>query len=100
MAMGWKAVGISLDEARDELRTALGERSLPDWASYRWVGDELHVEIRKGGTSTFRLALEAAGAGCRIVERKRKVSMLHRPFVGVVEDFVDEAMRAAGFTRA
>ncbi len=57
------------------------------------------MRIDKGGKSTFVLALKPDGRGSRIVEVKRKVALLHRAFVGSVERFVDDAMRAAGFDR-
>lgn len=99
MAMAWRSMELGVAEAREAIGASIRETDLPDWARVDWSGNDLNVRIDKGGKSTFVLALKPDGRGSRIVEVKRKVALLHRAFVGSVERFVDDAMRAAGFDR-
>jgi len=89
---------LGVAEAKAAIQTSIRETDLPDWARVDWSGNDLNVRIDKLGKSTFVLALKPDGGGSRIVETKRKVAFAHRAFVGSVEKFVDEAMRAAGFS--
>ena len=99
MAMAWRSMELGVSEARAAIEASIREARLPDWARVDWSGDDLNVRIDKGGQSTFVLALKPDGKGCRMVEVRRKVALFHRPFVGSVEGFVDDAVRAAGFSR-
>jgi hypothetical protein len=92
----WIAGEGTMDTIREVLQSVTDDIDVPDFANLQWRGDDLLVSIRKGGSSEFVLGLEPGGIGVRVVERSRKVALLHRPFVGAVEELVDRVMRRAG----
>ncbi len=95
----WIADEGTVDTIRQALQSVTEEIDVPDFAELEWRGNDLAVSIRKGGTSEFLLGLEPGGIGVRVVERTRKVALLHRPFVGAVEELVDRVMSRAGLRK-
>lgn len=96
MAFNWKVAGKNPDEVKSAVEGALKTKGLPSFADVSWQGNEMCVKIDKGGKSEFRLALKPNGAGCDIVEVKRDVAFLHKPFVSKVETFVTDVMSHLG----
>jgi hypothetical protein len=96
MALNWKCANQTTDTLKASLEGALKSKGLPSFADISWQGNELCVRIDKGGKSEFRLALKQNGADATLVEVKRDVAFLHKPFVGKVEGYVAEIMGSVG----
>ena len=100
MSMNFKMAGKSLDDVKSTVEGALKSKGLPSFAEVVWQGNEMCVKIDKGGKSEFRLALKQSGADTSVVEVKRDVAFLHKPFVSKVESFVTELMSSLGAQKA
>ena len=100
MIMNFKMAGKTLDDVKSTVEGALKSKGLPSFAEVVWQGNEMCVKIDKGGKSEFRLALKQSGADTSVVEVKRDVAFLHKPFVSKVETFVTELMSSLGAQKA
>ena len=100
MALNWNCPNLNVDSLKSQLETALKSKGLPSFADIVWAGNELCVRIDKGGKSEFRLALQQKGSDASVVEVKRDVAFLHKPFVGKVESYVGEIMSQIGAIKA
>lgn len=100
MALGWIFAQKKLDEVKTAVQAELTKSGIPSFASVAWEANELCVKIDKGGKSEFRMALKDAGTDTRLVETKRDIAFLHKPFVGKVESFVDQLMSQVGAKKA
>jgi hypothetical protein len=96
MGLNFKIAGKTADEVKATIEGHLKTKGVPPVADISWQGNEMHVRIDKGGKSEFRLALTQEGGDCRVVETKRDVAFLHKPFVGKVETFVGDLMSTLG----
>jgi hypothetical protein len=96
MAFHWKMAGKNCDEVKSSVEGLLKAKGLPSFADVSWQGHEMCVRLEKGGKSEFRIALKPSGSDTQIVEVKRDVAFLHKPFVGKVESFVGELMLSLG----
>ena len=100
-AFNWKVPNKSAEEVKTAVEGLLKSKGLPSFADVTWQGQEMCVRIDKGGKSEFRLALKPGSGGTTdVVEVKRDVAFLHKPFVSKVESFVGEIMGALGATKA
>jgi hypothetical protein len=100
MAFNWKCSNQNIDVLKTSLEAALKSKGLPSFADISWQGNELCVRIDKGGKSEFRLALQQKGVDAAVVEVKRDVAFLHKPFVSKVESYVGEIMSQVGAQKA
>ena len=96
MTIDWKCPNQSVDALKTLLEDALKSKGVPSFADFSWQGNELFVRIDKAGKSEFRLALKQNGNDASIVEVKRDVAFLHKPFVTKVENYVGEIMSQIG----
>lgn len=96
MALNWIFAQKSVEDVKNAVKSELSKNEIPDFASVSWEANEMSVKIDKGGKSEFRMALQNSGTNTRLVETKRDVAFLHKPFVGKVETFVDKLMSKVG----
>jgi hypothetical protein len=92
MSRSWTVGGKSQSEVKTLLEKHLAEAQIPSFATVSWEGNVLKVSLAKAGKSHFTMALESAGSGTIIRETDRSVSFVHKPFVSVVESFVNSIM--------
>lgn len=90
MAKTWTIPNKSASQARASLEKHLDSSDLPSSARLDWVGDDLRVTIEKAGKSQFTLTLEENGGSTMVKESGRSIALMHKPFVGRVESFIDE----------
>ena len=100
MGLNFKVAGKNCDDVKSTVEGLLKSKGLPSFAEVIWQGNEMCVKIDKGGKSEFRLALKQTGTDTSVVEVKRDIAFLHKPFVGKVETFVDDIMSALGAKKA
>jgi hypothetical protein len=93
MAKSWTIKGKNQNEVKTLVERSLAEVGLPSMAAISWEGHNLQVSIAKAGKSQFTMTLESAGADTVIKETNRSVAFVHKPFVAVVETFVDKVMQ-------
>jgi hypothetical protein len=90
MAKSWTIPNRSANESRAALEKHLSSSQLPSSARLDWVGNDLQVTIEKAGKSQFTLSLQESGGSTVIKESRRSLALMHKPFVGRVESFIDE----------
>lgn len=100
MPLSWKVPQKNLDDVKQQVKTALDQTGIPSFAQVIWEQNEMCVKIDKGGKSEFRMSLQSSGSDVRVVETKRDIAFLHKPFVGKVESFVDQLMAKVGAQKA
>jgi hypothetical protein len=96
MAIDWKVSGKSCDEVKSALLATLKTHPVPSFAEITWVNNEMCVKIDKAGKSEFKLGLQQVNGETKIVETKRDIAFMHKPFVGKVESYVGELMAKIG----
>lgn len=100
MGLNFTITGKSCADVKSTVEGILKTKGLPSFAEVSWQGHEMCVKIDKGGKSEFKLALKQSGNDTSVVEVKRDVAFLHKPFVSKVETFVDEVMSVLGAKKA
>lgn len=100
MAMNWVVKQKSVDQVKKDIDSFISKTTVPQFVSVGWDGNDLCVRVEKGGKSEFRIAVKPAGQDVQIVETKRDISFLHKPFVGKVEGVVAQIMSDAGAAKA
>lgn len=100
MPLNWNVAGKTCEEVKSKIESELKSKGLPSFADVSWQGNELCVRIDKGGKSEFRIALKQNGPDTNVVEVKRDIAFLHKPFVGKVESFVGDMMDGMGARKA
>lgn len=100
MAMSWTVPQSTVDLVKKALQSQLGKAAIPSFAQINWEANELSVKIDKAGKSEFRLALVPDGSNVKIVETRRDVAFMHKPFVSKVESFVKQVMTESGIVKA
>lgn len=90
MAKTWTIPNKSASQARTSLEKHLNSSELPSSARLDWIGNDLQVTIEKAGKSQFTLSLEENGGSTVVKESRRSIALMHKPFVGRVESFIDE----------
>lgn len=100
MALNWTIPEKTLDTAKQVIDSTLSKMPIPSFAQVSWDKDELCVKIDKAGKSEFRMAIKPEGSGVKVVETKRDIAFMHKPFVSKVEGFVQEVMDMVGARKA
>lgn len=100
MPLNWIVAGKTCEEVKSKIEAELKSKGLPSFADVSWQDNDLCVRIDKGGKSEFRIALKQNGADTNVVEVKRDIAFLHKPFVGKVESFVGDMMDSMGARKA
>ncbi len=90
MAKSWSLPGKNADAVKELVQKELSSSDLPSSARIDWVGHDLQVTIEKAGKSSFTLSLNESNGSTTVTETKRSIALMHKPFVGRVEGFVDE----------
>ncbi len=96
MALNWEIQETDLELCKTKINEAIQLAGLPDFAKVVWDKNEMCVRIEKAGKSEFRLALKSESGKVKLVESKRDVSFMHKPFVPRVEGVVDNVMSKIG----
>jgi hypothetical protein len=100
MGLSWTTKLSSIDEIKKAIDSCIKKSRIPPFANIAWESNELVIRVDNSGKSEFRFSVDEAN-GCSIFkEIRRDVALLHRPFVGTVENIVDKVLHDAGFTKA
>jgi hypothetical protein len=78
------------------LKEALGGRKLGELLSIDLHGNDIHVTIRKMGTSTLQFSHSAKGPGHTWELTTEKLALTHRAFKGEVMDKLTKIVQQLG----
>jgi hypothetical protein len=73
---------------KENLSSIISTEIKKDYVKTSWKENELSIKIEKMGTSEIKMQLQPQGNSTKIVEVKRNISMMHKPFIGDVERIV------------
>ena len=96
MKSSWVIINSDIEKAKKSLMESMKKSEMPSFIKTNWEQNELCVRVEKNGKSEIRLALLAEGDKIKIIETKRSVALLHKPFVGRVETFLNGLMQECG----
>ena len=88
----------SAAEFVDAMRARLAEKEYGRYVSIDLRGDDLIVELRWMGTTSFRFRVEPGDEGFRAVFVSQQVSPFHSVFADRFEEYFDKALAKAGGT--
>ena len=80
------------EEIKTKLSSILQTEIKKPYVKTAWNGQELLIKIEKAGSSEIKILLSEKGDQCLIEETKRSIAFMHKPFIGEVENIVDNLL--------
>lgn len=82
------------ETVKQELTALLNQEIKKDYIKSTWSGNFLLIKIEKAGTSELCLSIDRKDGKTTIMEdkSKRKISFMHKPFIGEVEKVIDDLL--------
>lgn len=81
-----------IESVKTELTAIIAKAIKKDYVQTSWNNNELIIKIKKVATSEICIELKDDNGNVHICEVKRKIAMMHKPFVGEVEKIVDDIL--------
>lgn len=87
-------VGKDPDTVKQELTSLLTQEIKKDYIKSSWSGNALSIKIEKAGSSELCFLVDKKDGKTAITEdkAKRKISFMHKPFIGEVERVIDDLL--------
>lgn len=83
-----------INSVKKEISRFLSEDLKKSYIKTQWSGDLFSIKIEKAGTSELSFLVEDKDNKVSITEdrSKRKVALMHKPFIGEVEKIIHELL--------
>jgi hypothetical protein len=79
-------------DIKSKLETLLVKEITKPYVKTSWKDCELIIKIEKMGSSEIHIQLKEENGKCSIIESKRSIALMHKAFIGEVENIVDNLL--------